>query len=291
MNLNSKLISRILGHTKLFVLSALLVASTANLSPVVAAGEIVGREQTIIDMTNAVRAKAGVGHLVMDARLMRSAQAKANDMAQKSYFDHANPDGYRMIYWIKPTGYEFTLAGENLARGFTDIDRLMNGWINSPGHYKNLVEPKFQDMGVGIATGIYENAVTIFVVQHFGAPAIAADHDIHQVASDVVTPAIAPFVSPAAAATPDVAEKGTPISLSLLEIQTAKANTLSVAPSTPTGPASQIPAAKAPVWLIITLIGLSLIIFVADFFLLERVTKEIAEDLEADGEPTPAPTV
>jgi hypothetical protein len=48
---------------------------------------------------------------------------------------------------------------------------MINAWVASPSHYKNLVEPKFTDIGVGMAEGMYEDQPTLFVVQHFGVEA------------------------------------------------------------------------------------------------------------------------
>lgn len=129
---------------------------------------LIGQEKTIVDLTNEVRSKAGLMELTIDSRLMTSAHNKALDMASRGYFDHANPEGYRLTYWITGAGYKYTLAGENLAKGFSSADKIMSAWINSFSHYVNLVEPKFRNVGIGIAEGMYQGQITIFVVQHFG---------------------------------------------------------------------------------------------------------------------------
>ena len=172
------------------VLSALFfsIALVGGATPAFA-NDLVGQETAIIDQTNQVRIEAGLPALTTDSRLMRSAAAKAADMATKGYFDHADSLGNRMGYWIAPQGYVYSLAGENLAKGYKSLDRLMNAWIASPTHYKNLVEPKFTDIGVGMAIGWYEDQETLFVVQHFGVEATRTAQDLGQITS-VITPLI-----------------------------------------------------------------------------------------------------
>lgn len=163
-------------------------------APASAATSLVGQEGVIIERTNQMRAEIGLAPLKTDSRLMRSAFDKAWDMAARSYFDHGSPEGWRMGYWIGRAGYTYLLAGENLAKGFTSVDRLMQAWADSPLHYKNLVESKFDHIGVGIAQGIYNGKEMVFVVQHFGmeyepaintAARVSSGGDVAGVSADV----------------------------------------------------------------------------------------------------------
>ncbi|MFA5270577.1 MAG: CAP domain-containing protein [Patescibacteria group bacterium] len=172
------------------VLSALFFSiALAGGAPTAFANDLIGQEAAIISRTNQVRAGVGLPALTTDSRLMRSAAAKASDMATKGYFAHADASGNRMNYWITPQGYVYSLAGENIAKGYSNIDRLMNAWINSPTHYKNLVEPKFTDIGIGMASGWYEDRETLFIVQHFGVEATQTAKDISKMTA-VVAPLI-----------------------------------------------------------------------------------------------------
>jgi len=137
---------------------------------------LMGQEKTIISLTNQLRNNTGLDELTVDKRLMSSARNKALDMATRGYFDHASPEGNRMAYWITDAGYNYSLAGENLAKGFTSADRLVQAWASSFSHYVNLVEPKFKNVGVGIAEGVYYGQTTIFVVQHFGVEQTSPIH-------------------------------------------------------------------------------------------------------------------
>lgn len=166
-NKSASLLAVIYRWGGLLALSILVLPLLAK-SPVWASNGLIGQSQTIIDLTNTVRRQAGVGELAVDQRLMTSAKNKANDMARRGYFDHVSPEGWRMSHWMNGEGYNYLLAGENLAKGFSSPDKLMQAWTNSLSHYVNLGEPKFQHIGVGIAEGIYNGQATVFVVQHFG---------------------------------------------------------------------------------------------------------------------------
>lgn len=256
------------ANIRLAVLVILVLGSTFSLKPVWAAGELSGQETAIIAQTNAVRAQVGLPALTMDARLMRSAAAKANDMAIKGYFSHANPDGFRMAYWINNAGYIYILAGENLAKGFHDTSRLMNTWVASPSHYKNLVEPKFTNIGIGIAESWYEDQMTTFVVQHFGAEATPATQQAGQLSS-AVTSLVAPLIESVAGATDEQASilsqtYPTPLSVDTPVITSPALKDLPKSPASLTEqagtqvdtPAEALPVATWPVWVAAAIAGL-----------------------------------
>lgn len=123
----------------------------------------------IFSQTNQMRAAAGLSTVTSNSKLTSSAQMKAQDMATKSYFAHANPEGQRLAYWLGRVGYQYKWAGENLAVGYDTATGTMNGWKNSPTHYANIVKPEYQELGVGVASGMYKGEAVTFVVQHFGA--------------------------------------------------------------------------------------------------------------------------
>ena len=147
-----------------------LVLLTLSLSQPVQASELIGGEARIIQLTNQIRTVRGIPVLSQNAFLDQSAQAKAEDMANSGYFGHADEHGNRMAYWIKSVGYDYLRAGENLGKGFSSVEAVMQAWTNSPTHYANLVNDNYSEIGVGVANGIIDGKATIFVVQHFGQP-------------------------------------------------------------------------------------------------------------------------
>lgn len=112
-----------------------------------------------IVLINSTRATNGVGQLSPNAMLMKSAQAKADDMCAKKYWSHDTPDGKKFYDWIIEAGYHYRLSGENLARDCGD-NRCMELWLNSPTHKDVMLDPGYREIGVG-RCGIYK-------VTHFG---------------------------------------------------------------------------------------------------------------------------
>lgn len=94
---------------------------------------------------------------------------KAEDMVRDGYFSHIAKDGKNPWYWIKEAGYRFKYAGENLAVLFDSANDIEKAWLNSPSHRENILNSKFTEIGVGIATGTYKGVETHYVVEIFGA--------------------------------------------------------------------------------------------------------------------------
>ncbi len=67
-------------------------------------------------------------------------------MQANNYFEHTAPDGTTGWYFIGLTGYDYLTAGENLAASNEDASAVVNGWMNSPGHRANLLNPKFTEV-------------------------------------------------------------------------------------------------------------------------------------------------
>jgi uncharacterized protein YkwD len=109
-------------------------------------------ETQMLALVNAVRAKAGVGPLVMDATLQKAARAHSTDMWQRQYFAHIDPDGHDPFDRMRAVGATFTTAGENLALA-RNTERAHEGLMNSPGHKRNILDPDFTKVGIGIVDG------------------------------------------------------------------------------------------------------------------------------------------
>ncbi|MBU2579890.1 CAP domain-containing protein [Patescibacteria group bacterium] len=121
--------------------------------------------------TNQNRLSNNLESLKTNSLLEKAAQLKAEDMATKGYFAHTSPEeGLTPWYWLDKVGYEYVLAGENLAINFVDSQDAINAWMNSPTHKANILNNNFVEIGVGAAKEIYEGKETIFIVQLFGRP-------------------------------------------------------------------------------------------------------------------------
>lgn len=124
----------------------------------------------IIELTNAARASRGLSTLLMDDRLMRAAQAKANDMLANQYFAHTSPSGIRPWDWMTRAGYRYLYSGENLAVHYGSSETVQEGWMQSAGHRANILNSRYTQIGVAISSGQFEGAPSIFVVEMFGKP-------------------------------------------------------------------------------------------------------------------------
>lgn len=124
----------------------------------------------IVSLTNDFRTSLALEPLQESAVLNQAAYNKAQDMLVQQYFAHLGPDGKRVSGWLKNAGYDYLMAGENLAIGFASADEVVEAWKNSPTHYANLVDPAWQDIGVGMISGPYNQVDTTLVAQFFGRP-------------------------------------------------------------------------------------------------------------------------
>ncbi|MDD5145945.1 MAG: CAP domain-containing protein [Candidatus Pacebacteria bacterium] len=128
-------------------------------------------QKGVIQWTNDQRAKYGLPLLTENARLDVSAEAKVGDMFENQYFEHNSPSGLGVEDLAKSAGYDFIVIGENLAMGNFENDKtLVRAWMDSPGHRENILNPKFQEIGVAVERGIFEGKTVWMAVQHFGMP-------------------------------------------------------------------------------------------------------------------------
>ncbi|MEK7538059.1 MAG: CAP domain-containing protein [Patescibacteria group bacterium] len=126
--------------------------------------------QAIITLTNQARQQRQITALKSNPLLSKAAASKAADMARRQYFAHVSPSGLTPWAWFKQAGYSYTYAGENLALDFVSSEDVVNAWLKSPSHRRNLLGAKYKDIGVAVATAQINGATSLIVVQMFGAP-------------------------------------------------------------------------------------------------------------------------
>ncbi len=164
---------RVAFHAASAVAVKLILIAFVYLMPISAwlAPDTAGAQgEKIINLTNRLRQQAGVNLLDESRLLDYAAESKAQDMLTKEYFAHLNPEGRGLAFWLAQAKYDFAVAGENLAMGFSTPEETVTAWQNSPTHMKNLVDKDFSEIGVGFSAGSYKNSDTTFVAQYFGAP-------------------------------------------------------------------------------------------------------------------------
>jgi uncharacterized protein YkwD len=80
-------------------------------------------------------------------QLKQVASAHAKDMQKNNFFDHKGSDGSSVAKRATVAGYKWSYIGENIAWGPPDIRSVVTGWIESPGHCKNIMSRDYKEIG------------------------------------------------------------------------------------------------------------------------------------------------
>jgi uncharacterized protein YkwD len=113
-------------------------------------------QQEIIDRINQARAagrSCGTTYygpapaLAWNTNLFNAAAAHSTDMAANNYFSHTSLDGRNAGQRITGAGYAWSAYGENIAAGQTSVQSVVDGWLASPGHCANIMNPGYADIG------------------------------------------------------------------------------------------------------------------------------------------------
>lgn len=83
-----------------------------------------------------------------NSKLEMAATVHSNDMYVNNYFSHASRDGKKAGTRLEKLGYNWLSYGENIAFGQRSEREVMQGWLSSPGHCKNIMSKTFKEMGV-----------------------------------------------------------------------------------------------------------------------------------------------
>jgi len=134
-------------------------------------------EDDVLARTNATRARGVVcgGQSMPPAppvgpntALRSSARGHSKDMADRNYFDHSSPEGTGPSQRAQAAGFSSTFVGENIAAGQTDPARVIQAWIDSPGHCVNMMDPRYRVLGVGYFFESGNDRFAHYWTQNFG---------------------------------------------------------------------------------------------------------------------------
>ena len=95
----------------------------------------------------------------------------ANDMAAHNYFEHQDLAGRSPADRVRAVGYQEKLVGENIAYGAKSAEEVVQGWLESPGHCENIMDPRFAEMGIAYAAG-QASKHGLYWVQVLAAPRV-----------------------------------------------------------------------------------------------------------------------
>jgi serralysin len=107
-------------------------------------------DQQLLKLVNQARVNAGLRSLTLSEKLDIAADQHAERMATRDFFDHLDPEtGTRSSDRVSAAGYDWQIAAENIAAGYNTPAEVFQGWMDSPGHRANILEPSLTHMGLG----------------------------------------------------------------------------------------------------------------------------------------------
>ncbi|MGL4935716.1 MAG: CAP domain-containing protein [Cetobacterium sp.] len=104
--------------------------------------------EVILNLVNIERENRGIEPLKLNPTLNALAKIKSDDMHHNQYFSHNSPIYGSPFDLMEKHNVQYMTAGENIAKGQNTPEFVMKSWMDSPGHRKNILNPKFKEMGV-----------------------------------------------------------------------------------------------------------------------------------------------
>lgn len=103
----------------------------------------------VLKRINQERKAQGLSALKMDSTLNKAADARAKELVK--LFSHTRPDGTSCFTILDDAKYRvsYTMAGENIAAGYSNAEEVMTGWMNSDGHRANILKSGYDKVGIG----------------------------------------------------------------------------------------------------------------------------------------------
>lgn len=124
----------------------------------------------LLRLVNEERRQRGLTPLRLQHQLNFAAQSYAEDMLARDFYGHESPEGTTVMDRARAAGYRGRMTGENLANGVESVDLVMQEWMKSEGHRKNILSRRFREVGFGVAIGKKSDGYRIIWVQCFGRP-------------------------------------------------------------------------------------------------------------------------
>lgn len=113
--------------------------------------EIDAEVEQFVTLMNAHRSSVGCAPLTWRDDVATVAQAHSEDMIARGYFAHESPDGYSPFDRLSYAGIAYSRAAENIAWGYPSAAAVLEGWLDSPGHRRNIENCALTQHGVGLS--------------------------------------------------------------------------------------------------------------------------------------------
>lgn len=134
---------------RIFLLAATLAAVACDSSPTEPEGPE-GEVAAFVAAVNDHRQGVGCPRLQWSSAVATVAQGHSQDMVDRGYFAHTDPDGVTAANRLQNAGIAYSGMGENLANGFSTGASVLTAWLNSSGHRANIENCQFTLHGVGL---------------------------------------------------------------------------------------------------------------------------------------------
>lgn len=112
-------------------------------------GSISQEAKQVLELTNKERTKRGLSKLDIDPYLTQVAQEKSTDMKRNKYFKHTSPTYGTPFEMIQSFGINTSASAENIGLGYPSPEDMVNGWMNSEGHRRNILNENYTHIGIG----------------------------------------------------------------------------------------------------------------------------------------------
>jgi len=144
-------------------------AAASNTSTSPSPSSFSGTESRIFDLINRQRQRQGLTPVVFNPQLDRMAKIQAENMARFQKMAHTVPDASlpTLKDRARYVGYGYSRLAENVALGYPNAETVVDGWMNSSGHRRNILDGAVVETGIGIARSA---AGGIYYCQVFGRP-------------------------------------------------------------------------------------------------------------------------
>ncbi|MGP5324403.1 CAP domain-containing protein [Vreelandella titanicae] len=140
--------------------------------------ELNDQQRAMLSQINEARSQArqcgdqqfeAVESLAWSCKLEAAAKSHSQDMAENDYFSHTDPEGAGIEQRVGNQDYVWQAVGENVAAGYTSVSAVVEGWLDSPGHCRNIMNDAFTEMGMAKAEDS-ESRYSTYWTQTLGNP-------------------------------------------------------------------------------------------------------------------------
>lgn len=137
--------------------------TTGTTSSSTSSANVTTAEKNAVELMNADRRANGLSDLKVSSAVTAVARSHAQDMVNRKFFSHSNPDGKTPSDRLKAAGISYSAVGENIAEN-TSVQAAETSFMNSSGHRANILNSNYTTVGIGVA---YDSAGNVYVVQDF----------------------------------------------------------------------------------------------------------------------------